>query len=224
MLDGQVFLVKNLVAEDIGHGDFCCRYQEKVVKIGMIHLPFLVRKLTCAQARSFIDNIRRLDFYIARLACFIKEESFECTLETCHFADIYWETCPRNLHPEVEVYEIIFLQQVPMAEGIIAQLRHVSDIFFDNNIAACIFAFRDSVVWNVWNVKECLRHIPLCLVHDFLECLVGSFQFSNSVLDFFGFFFLAFFHQTTNLLSQLILLLFIGVKLLLSLTTDFVVF
>ena len=46
--DREIFFVKNLVSENIGYGNLGCRYQEKVVEVGMIHVSLLVRKLSGA--------------------------------------------------------------------------------------------------------------------------------------------------------------------------------
>ncbi len=42
---------------------------------------FLVGKLTCAVARSLVNDIGRLDFGITRFRCLIEEELNQCTLQ-----------------------------------------------------------------------------------------------------------------------------------------------
>ena len=49
-LDRQILLVKNLIPEDIRHRNLSRRDKIEVVKVGMIHLTFLVWKLSSAQS------------------------------------------------------------------------------------------------------------------------------------------------------------------------------
>ena len=84
----------------------------------MIHLTFLVRKLTSTVATCLIDNEWRLNLEVATLASFLQEESFESSLEASHLANIEWETSTCDLYTKVEVDEVEFLAQIPMAHSI----------------------------------------------------------------------------------------------------------
>ena len=46
-----------------------------------------------------------------------------------------WETCASNLNAEVEIYKIILLQEIPMAESILAEVWLFA-AFFHNNVVA----------------------------------------------------------------------------------------
>ena len=111
-----------------------------------------------------------------------------------------------------------------MAECSLAKFWHVADIFFQNNVATCVFAFGNIFMGYVRYVQKYVSHVFLCLVHDFLQSLVGGLQFGDFSFDILGLVFFAFLHQTADLPCQLILLLLIGIELLLRFSTDFVVF
>ena len=49
-LDRQVFLVEDLIAEEVCHRHLGGRNEEEVVEVGMIHLAFLVGQLSRAVA------------------------------------------------------------------------------------------------------------------------------------------------------------------------------
>ena len=108
-LDGEVFLVQNLIAEDVGHRHLCCRDEVEVVKVAMIHLALLVGELSCAVARCFVHHERRLHLKVSALACLIKEECLKSALETCHLTDVKRESGTCDLYTQVKVDEAPFL-------------------------------------------------------------------------------------------------------------------
>ena len=64
----------------------------------------------------------------------------------------------------------------------------------------------------------------LCLLHDLLKRLVGRLQLCHLFLYAVSFVLLPLFHQSADLSGELVLLLLVCVKLLLSLTTQTVIF
>ena len=74
-LDRQILFIEDLVAEDVGHRNLCCRNEIEVVEVAMVHLTLFVRQLTRAVTGCLIDNIRWLHLQITGLAGLIEEES-----------------------------------------------------------------------------------------------------------------------------------------------------
>src|SRR5574344_2223942 len=187
----------------------------------MIHLSFFIGKLTSTISRSFVDNVRWLYLQIATFASFVKEESFECTLETSHLANINRETCTCNFDTEVEIDKVVFLTDIPMAECILVKVWF-NAAFFDNNIVVGILAFRNIVVRNIRNLQQFMNHVLLSFIHHLFEFFVCRFQFGYLILYFIGFILFPIFHQTANAFCKLVLLLFVGIKLLLRFASGFI--
>ena len=122
-------LLKNHVAEDVGHRHFGCRDEIKVVYVAVIHLSLLVGKLACAVARCLVNHKRRLHFQIAALASLVEEESLESTLQTCHLADVYGESGSGDFHAEVEIDEVELLAEVPVAERVFGKVGDYTTLF-----------------------------------------------------------------------------------------------
>ena len=152
-LDGEFFLVEYLVAENVGYRHLGSRYEVEIVQVGMIHLAFLIGQLSCAIARSLIDDKRGLYLQIACFACFFKEKSFKGTLETGHLAKINGESGSRDFHAQVEIHKIVFLQKIPMAECIGRQFRFLSALFHDN-VVARILTFGHVLMGNIGDGAE----------------------------------------------------------------------
>src|SRR5690606_25572148 len=76
----QVLGTQDYIAVEIGNGYFRGRNKVEVVVRNMIHLPFLVGKLTGTVAGGFIYQDWRLNFGVAFSAGLIQEEVDECTL------------------------------------------------------------------------------------------------------------------------------------------------
>ena len=166
-LDRQILLVEDHIAEDVGDRNLSSRDEEQVVEVGMIHLTFLVRQLTCTQTRSLVDNVRRLYLQVSALACLVEEESLQSALEAGHLADIYREACTGNLHTQVEVYQVVLLQQVPVAECVRTQIRFLA-AFLYHYVVCCILTLRHLVARYVRDFEQFIGHILLSLLHDFL--------------------------------------------------------
>ena len=222
-LDGQVLLVEDHVAVDVGDRHLSRRDEVEVVKVGVVHLALLVGQLAGAQSAGLIHHVGRLYLQVAGLAGLIEEESLQRALEAGHLADIYWEAGAGDLHAEVEVHEVVFLQQVPVAQGVRTQLG-LHAAFFHYHVVGCVLTLGHVIIGDVRDGEEHLGHVVLCLVHHLLEGLVVGLQLGNLFLYLGGFVFLAFFHQTADLLGQLVLLLLVRIELLLAFTTDLVIF
>jgi len=188
----------------------------------MIHLTFLVWQLTGTTTRVLVYYVRRLNLQISALASLIEEECLKRTLETSHLADIYRETCASNLNAEVEIYKIILLQEIPMAESILAEVWLFA-AFFHNNVVGCVLTFRNLLARDVRNFEQLVGHIVLCFLHDLFKSLSVCLEHSYLSLCALSFLFLTFLHKGTNLLSKLVCLLLVVIQLLLSFTTNLVV-
>ena len=234
VLDREVLLVENYVTIDV-----CDRYlsswnQIEVIHFAMVHLSFLVWKLTCAVARSSIHHRWRHDFCVARLACFIEEEIDKCTLETSTLTFIYREACARNLHTEVEVDEVVFLGKFPMWQLSFCILGNGSPISYSVSFSAftqttlnhtvilCAFAFRNVLVRNIWNGAEVTIQRITCLIEFLLEFSSGFLQLCHFCLGSFSSVFLSTLHELSNLSSIFLTFSKDGIEFLLCFTTFFV--
>ena len=61
----KILFFENHVTVDVGHRNFGSRNQVEVVEVAVVHLSFLVRKLSCTVAGCLVYNVRRLSFQIA---------------------------------------------------------------------------------------------------------------------------------------------------------------
>ena len=217
VLDGQVLLVENHVTIDVCHRHLSRRNEVEIIHLTMIHLTFLVGKLTCAITRSGIHNGWRHDFLVAGLLCLVEEEVNQSTLQSCTLASIDRETCSRNLDTKVEVDEIVLLSQFPMrklsclynricipvANSIFAKNTFL-EIGLHDPVVFGTSSFGHLVIWNVGNLAEKTSQFllgSLLLVLQFLACFLEG---GNLCLDLFCFFSLALLHEHANLGSQLL--------------------
>ena len=163
----------------------------------MIHLPFLVRQLSRAVAGSGVHHCGRHYFRIAGFACFVQEEVDECALQLCAFAFVYGEAGTGNLDTQVKVYQVIFLGQFPVGQGVFGQLGFHTTYFL-YYIVVGTYAFRHAVVGNVGDgIKQSLQIVG-SLVHIGLQVLVDFFQLGHAAFGGFCFFFLALLHQLSD--------------------------
>ena len=176
----------------------------------MIHLAFLVGQLAGAISAGFVHYVGRLYLQITALAGLVEEESLESALETCHLADIERETGAGNLDAEVKINQIIFLEQIPVARSVFGKFGHGAS-FFDYHVVSGILAFGHVVVGYVRDGEQYVCHILLCLCHNLLQSLVGTFELGNLFLGRIGLVLLAVFHQLAYLLGQQVLLLLVVV-------------
>ena len=116
VLDGEVFLIKNDIAIDVGYRHLCCWDKVEIIHLAVVHLTFFVRQLTCAITRGCVNHRWRHDFSITGLVGFSKEEVDEGTLELCALADINRKACASDLHTKVKVNEVVFLGKFPVGK------------------------------------------------------------------------------------------------------------
>ena len=97
-----------------------------------------------------------------------------------------------------------------MARSVFGKFGHDA-AFFDYHIVSGILAFGHVVVGNVRDGEQYVCHILLCLFHNLLQSLVGTFELGNLFLGRIGLVLLAVFHQLAYLLGQQVLLLLVVV-------------
>src|SRR5579872_1466651 len=132
---------QHLVPIDIGHRNFRCRYEVKVVLAYIVHLTFFFGKLSRAPGGSLIHEDGRLIFCIARGRVEIEEVLDERPLQFRSLVDVYRESASRDLVPQLEIDEIVFFCKVPMWNGFAGQSRMAAS-FTDRFII-----FRRSSLW-----------------------------------------------------------------------------
>ena len=114
----------------------------------MVHLSFFIGKLPRAIARSDVHHCRRHYFCIAGFACLVQEEVDERALQLCTFAFVYGESGTGNLNAQVKVYQVIFLGQFPVGQGIFGQFGfHAAHLLY--HIVVGTDAFGHTVIGNV---------------------------------------------------------------------------
>ena len=86
-----------------------------------------------------------------------------------------------------------------MAQCVVAEIWHWTALL-DDNIVVGILAFRYKIVGDIWDLEQLVGHVGLGLVHDLLQCLVGSLELSHLCFDLLGLVLLAFLHQAADLL------------------------
>ena len=167
----------------------------------MVHLSFLIRKLTGTEAGSGIYHGRRHDFHITGFACLIQEEVYQSTLQLSALSFINRKTGTCNLHTQVEVYQIIFFSQFPMRQCVLRQFCfHTTHFFY--HIVLSGNAFGHFIVRHIRNCIKQVLHLFRSLVHFSLNALAQFLDFGNTLFSSFGFFFFAFFHQATDCFRQ----------------------
>ena len=72
---GEVFLVENNIAEDVGNRHFGRGDEVKVVLFGVIHLSLFIGKLPRSITRRLVNHQWRLHFEVSAFARFFKKES-----------------------------------------------------------------------------------------------------------------------------------------------------
>ena len=164
----------------------------------MVHLAFFVGKLTCAVARCLVHYIRWLYLKIAGIRCAVKEELDECALKFGSFADIHRKSGAGNLHTKVEVYQIVFLGQVPVGQGVLAELGHRAACLLDN-IVGCGLAFGNHGAWHVGNRQKYLADAVFGGREFIGYGFLLLFYRADCGFKFFGFFFGSGFHQLAYL-------------------------
>ena len=80
----------------------------------MIHLSFLIRKLTCSISTGFVNYNWGLNFTIAGCMCLVEEKINQCTLDLCAFPFVNRKSRAADFNAEIEIYDVIFLNQLPM--------------------------------------------------------------------------------------------------------------
>ena len=232
ILDRQLCLVQYHVAIDIGYRNLSSGDEVEIVNLAMIHLSFLVRQLTRAVAGSCIHHRRRHNLGIATLTGLVEEEVDERTLQAGTLSDIDGESSSRNLNTQIEVYQIIFLGQFPVGQGILDTQLGVDvpvahrimsvtllQVRLHHVVVGSLFALRHFVIGNVGNLAKQTSHLILSVVHRLLQLLVSLLHVGHTLLDGIGLCLLALLHQLSNLCSQLLGLSQVLVQLLLGLTT-----
>ena len=119
-------------------------------------------------------------------------------MQTCHLADIYGESGTGNLHAEVEVDEVVFLAEVPVAERVLAQVGYLS-AFLHYHVVAGVASFGHLVAGDVRDGAEQCVQVFLCLVHLLLQFAVLLFECGNLLLHLFGLLAFALLHEGTYL-------------------------
>ena len=220
-LDRQIFLVENLVTEDVRYRHLCGWNKVEVVELALIHLSLLIRKLTGTVTRSLVHNVRRLYLKVATLASFIKEERLKSTLQASHLAYIDRETGTCNLNAQIKVDKIELFAKIPVAHSVLREIRHFTT-FLNDNIVACVLAFRNIIVRDVRNSAKLSYEVFLCLCLCFFKLFVYFFKRRYFFLYFFSLFFVALFHKSTDLGCHLLCFCKVRVKFLLCLATTLV--
>ena len=122
VLDGEVFLVEDDVAVDVGDWHLGGRDEVEVVQPAVVHLPFLVGQLSCSVSRCGIDYRWRHYLCVSCLPRLVEEEVDERSLQLRSLAYLDGESCSCDFHAEVEVYEVVFLGEFPVWELRVAVL------------------------------------------------------------------------------------------------------
>ena len=114
----------------------------------MIHLSFLVRKLTGTETGSLIYHYRWLDLKITCICVVVKEEVDEGPLKPCTLALVYRETSSCKLHTKVKVNDVKLLCEFPVRKAVLSKLRNLVT-GLDNDIILCSLSFRNHVARDI---------------------------------------------------------------------------
>ena len=163
----------------------------------MIHLSLLVGELSGTVGRSLVDNIGGLDFHISGGVGLIEEELDESALQACALTDVDRETRAGDFHTEVEVYEVVFLCQIPVGEGILGEIGHRATGFL-NYVVLGGFTFRHHVAGEVGDSAEEVAELLLCgcELHGYL--LLGILEGTDLSLGLICLVLLALLHQLAD--------------------------
>ena len=167
----------------------------------MIHLSFLIGKLTCTKTGSSIYHCRRHNLHISGFTCFIQEEVDQGTLQPGTLSFINREACSCDLHTQVKVYQVIFLCQFPMGQRIFRQFCFHTAHFL-HHIIFCTHTFRHFIVRDIRNRIKQILHFFRSLIHFSLDPLADFLDIGNTLFSSLSFFFLALFHQATDSFRQ----------------------
>ena len=200
-LHWKVFFAQDNIAEEVGDRHLCRGNHVEVINLHVVHLTFLVRKLTCAVSRRFIDHQGWHDLHIPCFLSLIQEESDQCTLDLCSFTCIHWEARSSDLHSQLEVYKAIFRGQFPVWNGFIMKLRNLSFLEVD------LIILRRLTFWyggmrRIWQGVQQVTNAVLHAVHLLLQGLNAFFELHWPGLHGFSLFALSLLEKFTDLLSD----------------------
>ena len=212
---GQVLLVQDDVAVDIGHRHLSRGDEVEVVHADVVHLPLLVGELARAVARVLIDDVGRLHLGEACLTCVVEEEVDERALQACPIALVDGEARARDLDAELEVYEVVGLCQLPVGGGVGRQLG-VVPAHLDADVVLSRRALGHDLSGEIGDLQQDLADTSLCLVLLFLELAAKLLEVGDLGAYLLGLILQSLLHQGTDLLGDGILLRQACVELLLG--------
>ena len=200
VLDGQLLLVENDVAVDVGHGHLSRRNQVEVIYFAVVHLSLLVGQLTRAIAAGGIHHRGRHDLGVATGTRLIQEEVDQGALQTGSLAFIDGESGSGNLHTQVEVDDVVLLSQLPVGQCILRQLRlHATHLHHQVVLSGSTFGHL--FVGHVGDSIKQLLQLCSRLVHLGLQRLIGLLELGHLVLGLVRLSLLALLHQLANALA-----------------------
>ena len=232
VLDGQILLVDDDIAIDIGNRYLGSRNQIEIIYLAVVHLALLIGQLACAVARILVHNRWRHDLLVAGLASLGEEEVDEGALQTGTQTAVNREAGTGNLYTQIEVDQVQVLGNLPVwqlgirivrVDGPVTYLVLAQHTFLEVGLHYPVVlgtgTFRNLVVRNIRDLAEHGINLLLELSLLVVQLLVGALQGSYLSLSLFGLGFLAFFHQGSDALGKLVALGEVIVELLLSGTT-----
>src|SRR5690606_8104459 len=120
MSNRKIAFLDDGISINIGYWYLGCRNQEKIVLTDIVHLAFLIRKLTSSKALSFIDYNRRLNFLITCFLSFIQKEINQSALKLGSLAFVNRKTSSGNFCTQLKINNIVFRSKFPMRESFFA--------------------------------------------------------------------------------------------------------
>ncbi len=153
ILDRELVGRYDYIAVKVSHRNLGGRNEVELVEIHKVHLAFFVGKLACAVARSLVDNVRGLHLEVACSRSLVEEELNESALKLGALAEINGESGAGDLYAEVEVDEVVFLGEIPVGEGVGAEIGHGAAGEFHYIVGGSL-AFGYSLAGNVGDIEE----------------------------------------------------------------------
>src|SRR5690606_35360437 len=103
----QFIFVEDDVAEEVCYGNFCSWDEVQIVESDVVHLPFLIRKLSGSISRCFIHQMRNLIFLISRFGVTIEEIADQRALKSSTFSLVYGKSCAGDFHAEFKMDDVV---------------------------------------------------------------------------------------------------------------------
>ena len=153
--DGQVGILHDLVAVDVGYRHFRRRDEIIIILRGMVHLAFFIGQLPGAVGRRFVDQVRRRILRIAVAGIIVQEILYKRALQPGAPVLENGEAGAGNFIAQFKIDQVVPFSQLPVRNGAIVQVGDLATLAHFHVLFRC-FAGRNNCRGQVRQLHQCL--------------------------------------------------------------------